>query len=151
ENYENGSSALRLGFRQIEGFSQDWWTKKLAAAGANGFSSFETFIRRTRLPKRALIILAEADCFRSLDLDRRESLWKVRRLPDDEALPLFAAQFVDDLPSETITPLPLMPLSEHTIADYQMMRLSLRAHLMQFLRGMFQSEGALSCAELLQA
>ncbi|HTO39481.1 MAG TPA: error-prone DNA polymerase [Rhizomicrobium sp.] len=142
--------ALRLGFRQIEGFKEDWADAIVARRG-NGFSSFESFARRTRLPKRALIILAEADCFGSLELDRRESLWMVRRLPDDDALPLFAAQFVEDLPDEANAPLPLMPLSDHTIADYQMMRFSLRAHLMTFLRGLFRAEGVMSCADILQA
>jgi error-prone DNA polymerase len=144
---EGGRPALRLGLRQISGFKEDWWTDRIAKARGNGFSGFDSFARRAGLPRRALIILAEADCFRSLDLDRRESLWMVRRLPDDGALPLFAAQFVDDIPAEAIAPLPLMPLCEHTIADYQMMRLSLRAHLMQFLRDKFRGEGVLSCAE----
>ncbi len=145
---EDGTPVLRLGFRQIEGFRQDWWEAHILPARGNGFSGFDSFARRTRLPRRALIILAEADCFRSLELDRRESLWMVRRLPDDDELPLFASQFVDDLPAETTAPLPAMPLTEHTIADYQMMRLSLRAHLMQFLRGLFRTEGTMSCAEI---
>jgi error-prone DNA polymerase len=58
---------------------------------------------------------------------------------------------VEDLPAEETAPLPVMPLSEHTIADYQTMRLSLRAHLMQFLREMFHKEGVMSCGELLAA
>jgi error-prone DNA polymerase len=69
----------------------------------------------------------------------------VRRLADDDALPLFAYQFVEEQPEEEIAPLPVMPESEHVLADYQMLRLSLRAHLMKFLRGLFQSEGVLSC------
>src|SRR5262249_15513268 len=81
----------------------------------------------------------------------RESLWMVRRLPDDEGLPLFSSQFVENLPAEAIAPLPPMPLSEHTITDYQMMRLSLRAHLMEFVRETFRSQGVMSCAELNQA
>src|SRR5579885_2913990 len=44
-----------------------------------------------------------------------------------------------------------MPLSEHVLADHQMLRLSLRAHLMQFLRGLFRSEGVWSCAEIARA
>ncbi len=141
----DGSRALRLGFRQIEGFKQDWAFAILEYRD-NGLSSFESFVRRTGLSKRALIILAEADCFGSLGLDRRESLWMVRRLPDDEALPLFAAQFTEDIAEEITAPLPIMPRSEHTITDYEMMRLSLRAHLMEFLRDSFHAEGVMSCA-----
>ena len=101
-----------------------------------------------RLPKRALIILAEADCFQSQNKDRRETLWDVRRLADDDALPLFASQFVEEQPEEEIAPLPVMPESEHVLADYQMLRLSLRAHLMKFLRDLFRSEGVLSCRDV---
>ncbi|HEX4533474.1 MAG TPA: error-prone DNA polymerase [Rhizomicrobium sp.] len=147
----DGTPILRLGFRQIEGFKEVWWTEQIAKSRGNGFATFDAFARRAKLPKRALIVLAEADCFQSLDLDRRESLWAVRRLPDDEALPLFAAQFVEDMPSENITALPVMPLSEHTLADYQMMRLSLRAHLLQFLRETFHAEGLASCRDVLNA
>ena len=104
--------------------------------------------RRTKLPKRALIILAEADSFQSISMDRREILWAVRRIPDDSDLPLFAAQYVDEQPDEEIAPLPVMPLSEHVLADYQMLRLSLKAHLMFFLRDLFHGEGVMSCAEI---
>jgi len=148
---DNGEPVLRLGFRQIDGFKEDSWKTNIVPNRANGFWSFVSFVRRSKLPKHALIILAEADCFRSLELDRRESLWMVRRLPDDQVLPLFAAQFVEDLPPEATAPLPPMALSEHTITDYQMMRLSLRAHIMQFLRKIFRSEGVMSCAEILAA
>jgi error-prone DNA polymerase len=104
--------------------------------------------RKAKLPKRALIILAEADSFQSIDKDRREILWAVRRLPDDEDLPLFAAAYIEEQPDEEIAPLPIMPLSEHVVADYQMLRLSLKAHLMFFLRDLFRGEGIVSCAEI---
>ena len=41
-----------------------------------------------------------------------------------------------------------MPLSEHVLADYQMLRLSLKAHLMFFLRDLFRSEGVMNCTEI---
>ncbi|MGA7710563.1 MAG: error-prone DNA polymerase [Rhizomicrobium sp.] len=147
EHCEDGSLALRLGLRQIDGFGEDW-ARELGEARGNGYSGIDSLARRARLPKRALIILAEADCFQSCATDRRETLWAVRRLADDDALPLFAAQFVEEQPPETIAPLPLMPLSEHVLADYQMLRLSLRAHLMHFLRDLFRSEGVMSCDEI---
>ncbi len=147
EYCENGLLALRLGFRQIDGFSEAW-AGELVASRGNGYSNMDNLARRAGLPKRALIILAEADCFQSTALDRRETLWAVRRLADDDALPLFAVQYVEEQAPETIAPLPVMPLSEHVLADYQMLRLSLRAHLMHFLRGLFLSEGVMSCDEI---
>ena len=53
-----------------------------------------------RLPKRALILLADADAFRSIGLDRRAALWAVRRLPDDVPLPLFEAAVAREQPDE---------------------------------------------------
>ena len=142
-----GGLALRLGLRQVDGF-QETWAGALVHARGNSYRTVGDVARRARLPKRALIILAEADCFQSQNRDRRETLWAVRRLADDDALPLFAAQFVDEQPEEDIAPLPVMPESEHVLADYQMLRLSLRAHLMTFLRELFRNEDVMSCAEI---
>jgi error-prone DNA polymerase len=94
------------------------------------------------------MLLAEADAFRSLARDRREALWAVRRLSDEATLPLFAAFALDEQPQEEIAPLPPMPLSEHVIADYQSLRLSLKAYPTQFLRDLFRREGVMSCAEI---
>ena len=146
----DGTLALRLGFRQIGGFHENWAKTALFKRG-NGYDAVADVARRARLPKRALVILAEADCFQSIARDRREILWAVRRIPDDEDLPLFAAQYAEEQPEEDIAPLPPMPLSEHVLADYQMLRLSLRAHLMFFLRDLFKSEGVLDCAQIWKA
>jgi error-prone DNA polymerase len=142
-----GGLALRLGFRQIDGFSEGW-ANTLVGVRGNRFNAVADLAMKTKLPKRALIVLAEADSFQSIDKDRREILWAVRRLPGEEDLPLFAASYTEEQPDEEIAPLPLMPLSEHVVADYQMLRLSLKAHLMVFLRDLFQSEGVLTCAEI---
>lgn len=104
-------------------------------------------MRRTSLPARAMRLLADADAFRSMGLDRREALWAVRRLPDDPALPLFQAAQARELGSERSMALPVMPLAEHIVADYQTVRLSLKGHPMQLLRPRFRREGVLSCAE----
>ena len=40
---------------------------------------------------------------------------------------------------------PRMPLSEHVLADYQTMRLSLKGYPTQFLRPAFDAEGIVSC------
>jgi len=67
------------------------------------------------------------------------------------SLPLFQTQYVEEQAAEKIAPLPLMPQGEHVLADYRMLRLSLRAHLMQFLRDLFRGEGVMSCAEVSNA
>ena len=134
----DGTLALRLGLRQIGGFREEWAEK------LEGRTSF-TAIDDIALPKRALMLIAEADGFRSLGLDRREALWTVRRLSDAAPLPLFAAA---DTRAETIAPLPVMPLSEHVVADYQTIRLSLKAYPTEFLRDRFRADGIATCAEI---
>jgi error-prone DNA polymerase len=139
--------AVRLGFRQIDGFkwndpdkpkeTDDWADRIVAARDRCSFTSLEDFARDTALPKRALILLADADAFRSIGLDRRAALWAVRRLPDDVPLPLFTTAAARELPEEQAQPLPSMPRSEHVVADYQTIRLSLKGHPMEFLRAKF--------------
>src|SRR4051794_14338195 len=69
--------------------AEGWAERIVAARERRPFTSLEDFARDTGLPKRALILLADADAFRSIGLDRRAALWAVRRLPDDVPLPLF--------------------------------------------------------------
>ena len=158
--------AVRLGFRQIDGFKwadpdeeflrtennkrlaikkpkpEDWGERIADARERRRFTSLEDFARDTGLPKRALILLADADAFRSIGLDRRAALWAVRRLPDDVPLPLFEIATAREQPDEDAQPLPVMPLPEQVVADYQTIRLSLKGHPMEFLRAMFALEKA---------
>src|SRR3954453_9464921 len=127
---------------------EDWGERIVAARARKPFTSLEDLARDTGLPKRALILLADADGFRSIGMDRREALWAVRRLPDDVALPLFEIAAAREQPDEDAQPLPLMPLAEQVVADYQTIRLSLKGHPMEFLRAMFAGEGVVSCAEV---
>ena len=142
----DGTLALRLGFRQIDGFREEWATLLVAARADEPFATIEALARRAGLPQRALKLLADADAFRSIAKDRREALWEVRRTPTDQ-LPLFAAADAPELGREPDALLPTMPLSEHVATDYQTTRLSLKAHPMAFLRPLFASEGVLSSAE----
>jgi error-prone DNA polymerase len=133
------------------GIMDDWAARIVAARTRRPFTSLEDFARDTALPKRALILLADADAFRSLGLDRRAALWAVRRLPDDVPLPLFEAAAAREQPDENAAHLPLMPLPEQVVADYQTIRLSLKGHPMQFLRPMFASERVIACRDVCHA
>ncbi|HAJ03088.1 MAG TPA: error-prone DNA polymerase, partial [Brevundimonas sp.] len=139
--------ALRLGFRQIDGFREDW-ADDLVLARTRPFDTIEGLMRRARLPVAAIRKLADADAFRSLGMDRREALWEARRLPDDDALPLFAVASARELGEEPDANLPRMGLGEHVAADYQTTRLSLKAHPMAILRPAFAAEGLLTCREV---
>jgi DNA polymerase III, alpha subunit len=142
--------ALRLGFRQIEGFREEWAIAVVAARSDTPFVDIEDVARRAKLPSRALRLLADADAFGSLNQGRREALWEVRRIPQYQ-LPLFGVAQAAELGQEPDAALPTMPDSEHVVADYQMTRLSLKGHPMQFLRPLFEREGVLSCKQTSEA
>tara|TARA_R110000782_G_scaffold127769_1_gene219363 strand:- start:2978 stop:6298 length:3321 start_codon:yes stop_codon:yes gene_type:complete len=147
EKREDTGLVLRLGFRQISGFREEWAQAIGMARAQGGFAGIEDLARRARLPQRALRLLADADAWRSLGFDRRAALWEVRRMPDDE-LPLFAAARAAELGREPDITLRPMGLGEHVAADYQTMRLSLKEHPMALLRSIFTSEQVIPCAHL---
>ena len=140
--------ALRLGFCQIDGFKKDWGDAIAEARQNHPYQDLEELMRRADLPAHAMHALADADTFRSLGLDRREALWAVRRLPNDDALPLFQTAKTRELGRETHRPLPAMPLHEHVVADYQTTRLSLKGHPVGFLRSRLSRDRILSCADI---
>jgi error-prone DNA polymerase len=137
--------ALRLGFRQAKGLPEAEIQKMLAARGA-GYRNTEQIWRRGGLSSRVLTRLAEADAFRSLDLDRRQALWAVKGLGEGSAdtLPLFAvAQPSSDEVQHTEPVLPEMPLSQHVIEDYRFLQLTLKRHPLAFLRPALARRGIL--------
>ncbi|MBV5325704.1 MAG: error-prone DNA polymerase, partial [Rhodospirillaceae bacterium] len=76
------------------------------------------------------------DAFRSMGLDRRQALWDSRALRQAPDLPLFTfAEARDEGTEAQPVALPQTPLSEHVVSDYQTLRLSLKAHPLEFLRG----------------
>ena len=150
ERTEDGDFAIRLGFRQIDGFRQDWATALVDARGGGPFASVEQVAGRAGLPTRGLNLLADADAFGSIALPRRAALWDVRRTPPKQ-LALFAAAEAPELREEADPPLPAMPISEEVAADYQTTRLSLKGHPMRFLRPLFAAEGVLSSEQAARA
>jgi len=146
----DGSLALRLGFRQVDGFRQEWAKLIADARNAAPFASVEELARRANLPPRALRLLADADACRSMGLDRRPALWDARRVRQG-VLPLFGAAGADELGTEDNARLPPIPPVEQVLTDYQTTRLSLKGHPMAFLRPAFAREGVLSAGEVAAA
>ncbi len=145
ERRPDGALALRLGFRQADGLQEADMERLTESRGA-GYGALEDVVLRAGASGASLRKLADADAFRSLGLERRAALWAVRRVPDDEPLPLFAAAAARELGAESDAGLPDMALSEHVVADYQTTRLSLKGHPMAFLRAGFRRQGLLTCA-----
>ena len=135
---------MRLGFRQISGFSEDARPAHRSVRG-RGFDSVRDLWLRTRLPPAALERLANADAFGSLGLSRRDALWAVRALQragDKDDLPLFARVAMPEL--EPDAALPPMPPGEQVVEDYRHLHLSLKAHPVSFLRAELDARAA-SC------
>ena len=128
---------VRLGLRQIEGLHEAEAQRIVSAragprvprardlADLMGVSG----VRRGTIER-----IAAADGMRSLGLDRREALWEARALDTADPLPLFAWAGAHPSGAGPEVQLAPMPLSEHVVADYQTLRLSLKAHPMSFLR-----------------
>jgi error-prone DNA polymerase len=113
------------------------------------FEDMLDFQKRTRLRTHIIEKLAAADAFRSMGFDRRQALWQVRALKNAPDLPLFT--FAEERPEgdDVETQLPDMPLSEHVVADYQTLRLSLKAHPVSFLRSTYAQRGVRTAEEIL--
>ena len=111
-------------------------------------ATFAEFVRRSELPKKALMVLAERTPF-------APSAWTGARRYG----PCGDCRIIDpclcskrsgrrNCRPEQTAPLPVMPLSEHVLADYQTIRLSLKGYPMQFVRGVFDEENVKTCAAI---
>lgn len=136
--------AVRLGFRQIDGFSEEWG-RIIEQVRGEGFDSVRDLWLRSRLPPKALERLAHADAFGSLGLTRRDALWAVkalRRSGDKDDLPLFAHAAMPE--QEPDVHLPSMPPGQQVIEDYRHLHLSLNAHPVSFFRADLDVQGIVS-------
>jgi DNA-directed DNA polymerase III PolC len=135
--------AVRLGLQHVKGFGKAEALQLMENRG-RGYDSVRDLWMRSGLPRRSIEQLAEADCFRSIGLDRRDALWAVKALDplsSAERLPLFALADSHDLQKEPDVHLPPMPLGEQVINDYQALSFSLKAHPMSFLRERLAGKG----------
>lgn len=138
--------ALRLGFRQVKGLREEDM-KLLIAARKNPYTTMDS-LRDAGISGAALERLADADAFRSIELDRREALWEVSTKDKPEAL--FEGQASADAKEENIS-LPQMTTSEHVVHDYAATALSLKAHPVSFVREKLGQFNILSAKDLSSA
>ena len=108
--------------------------QRLVAARTAPFQSVAQ-LRDAGISVAVLERLADADCFRSLEMDRRQSLWEVS--VKDHPEQLFRGQ-PSDIPGEESIELPRLQEGEHVIQDYATLSLSLKAHPVQFVRPRLQ-------------
>ncbi|MBV9374662.1 MAG: error-prone DNA polymerase, partial [Alphaproteobacteria bacterium] len=160
--------AVRLGLRQIKGFSESD-AERLVAARGDGYPDPQALWRRSGLGRGALERLAEADAFRSVGLDRRRALWVLKALgepplplfrgpsppigvrgkpPDGRLCGPFRGEEGFSNEAKAMALLPEMPLGEHVVEDYASLSLTLKRHPLAFLRPELTREGLVAAAEL---
>ncbi|MEC9346305.1 MAG: error-prone DNA polymerase [Pseudomonadota bacterium] len=150
-------TAVRLGFRIVKGLAAESAARLVTARPVGGYRSVAEVARLAGLDFRAMAVLADADAFGSLGLDRRRALWAARAV-EPEPLPLFAAAERAERPGSNHPPqewvaeadpeLPAMGEGEAVVADYQRLRLSLRAHPCALLRDRLARHRAVRSQEL---
>jgi error-prone DNA polymerase len=141
---EDGGGVLRLGLRMTNGLRRGD-----ADAIVEAWRRFGPFIsvfdlwRASEVSASSLRVLAQADAFRSMGLDRQHSLWEVRKLYG-KPLPLF-----DGVPEcrNGAVKLPTVPLADEVSRDYCSVGLSLKAHPVSFLRPMLKARRVITAAE----
>jgi error-prone DNA polymerase len=139
--------ALRLGFRQVKGLREEDMQLLVAmrATLKEQYLKDKTQSSKTKTASHrigvlydagvslsSLELLANADAFRSIGLDRRKALWEISALKDHN-IGLFAGQPIDTS-AETHIELPEMNLFQHVLEDYKTTALSLKAHPVSFIR-----------------
>ncbi|MFZ1469363.1 MAG: error-prone DNA polymerase [Paracoccaceae bacterium] len=133
-----GEFAVRLGLRQVDGMPQRM-ARHIMRQRHAPFGGLKDLKDRASVDAGTIRKLAAADAFRSAGLDRRQALWDATALRDAPDLPLFRDN--RDEGDEAVVALPQMPICEHVVADYQTLRLSLKAHPMAFLRSSMKRQG----------
>ena len=146
ERSSHGSKSVRLGMRAVKGLRRQDADAIIAAVKANkGITDFGVMglARAAGLGAAQLRPLAKADAFRSMGLDRRQSLWQVGSVgsglwPSKETV-------FSELPERepASVSLPTCSLFEEVVSDYGALGLSLKAHPISFLRKWLDERGCL--------
>ena len=131
----DGGFAVRMGARYLKGMQRRSWLRVVEARGAAPFTSIHDLSHRTGLGEPAMLCLAEAGALRSLEPDRRQAMWEVRRAFGARELPMLAAAPDPEVVFE--------PLSEADEVgwDYETSIHSTGGHPMEAVRGQLRDSG----------
>jgi error-prone DNA polymerase len=142
--------AVRLGMRMVKGLANANGAAIVANRADRPFVSVDDLWRRAAVPSAALVQLAEADAFGpALEFARREALWAIKALRDEQ-LPLFAAaaaRETDPVPEVDEPAVMLRPMTagSEVVEDYGHVGLTLRSHPIAFLRADLHTRRIISC------
>lgn len=124
---------VRMGLRYVKGLGVI--ERERLESGESPYPNLATFVRQTRLNKKALHALAEAGAFECFGLNRRDAIWQVRSLSrfTQDSLPLEPASSQISFAS--------LASDEQVIWDYRSSHHSTRGHPMRGLRHALRSRG----------
>lgn len=135
--------AIRLGLRQIRGFSEPDAQRLQQARAERPWRDVEDLCLRAGLDSRARARLADAGALRGLARDRHHARWQVAAVQSQ--LPLFAE--VEAAPEDEVM-LPAPTVGEDLVADYDTLGTTLGPHPLRLLRPRLRALGCRSSAEL---
>jgi error-prone DNA polymerase len=124
---DGGQAALRLGFRQVSGLSEETGKAIMAARAQHAFTDVRDLCLRANLDEKARNALAEAGALQSLAGHRHAARWAVAGI--ERQRPLLPGS-----PDEAAIVLPAPMAGEDVTADYRMTGLTLGAHPLSLLR-----------------
>lgn len=122
--------AVRLGFRQVKGMKEED-AQILVKARTQPYKTVNDLMD-AGVSLAGIELLAKADTFLSIGLDRRKALFEVYAL-SDRPEGIYTGQSAAGNDEKQIQ-LPAMALSEHVVEDYGSTSLSLKAHPVSFVR-----------------
>ncbi|MBJ9974262.1 error-prone DNA polymerase [Pseudomonas sp. S75] len=143
ESRSDGTLAIRLGLRQIQGFNEADARRVEQAREYRAWSDVEDLCLRAGLDSRARARLADAGALRGLARDRHQARWQVAAVQTQ--LPLFAALGRE---AEVAVTLPAPTVAEDVFADYATLGTTLGPHPLSLLRARLRALGCRSSAEL---
>jgi error-prone DNA polymerase len=128
DSFIDGNSAVRLGLREISGFSKVVAERITANREKRPFLNIADLAARAGLQRRDLDLLAAADALRSLAGHRRQAAWAA------SAAVVQGDLFDGLMVREQETELPMPSEAENLVADYSSLGLTLRHHPLTLLR-----------------
>lgn len=138
----DAQGAVRLGLREIVGFSQASAERLASARRHGGFLHLADLASRAGLSRRDLDLLAAADALADLAGHRRQAAWAAAAVPQQGDL------FSQLAPREAPVNLAAPSEAENLVADYGAMGLTLGRHPLALLRDHLAARRFLTARQL---
>ena len=139
---QNLQPALRLGLREVRGFSEETARRIEAARAQKPFASIVDLCTRAQLDPRAQSLLAQANALRGLARHRHHAYWEIAGV--EATRPLFGR----DSPAEARVTLSPPRTGENVLADYASTGLSLGPHPIALVRRQLKARRCRRSSEL---